>query len=1052
MNKLLVIILIIILFLTFFFQNVKKFTKEGYGSSNIIWKTVNMYYNPSYEISDFAKGADADYSNPPINVGGESKIFTGYLQLNTSTTPATIIGFYDASNYNASNPTNLLVQPPSNQYGLWGKYKDGSNDVNTFNINEVVSPGRPTYATTNCPNDICPWRKNTFGRSGMFFKSTPALQSINSAPIWVFATTIQFYAEFGMISYNNTIDNNNGFTFNSYITTVSTGGSSDPNWNKPFRLTYSDNGPPVPCTSNDWEVTGCTPCPTNCGSSSGNQPGCKITKKKDSANCTGNVGQNSISIPTCNAGTCSECTFTSSDSPCSATACGTSGTITRSYNVNNSPCHGSTTKASEKIACNAPACVACTYSDWADVYPTGCPNCGANATKHQTRTATNNGANDCNQPTTRIVSCGVPACECAYSAWDDPPCSKSCGGGTRNLKRSIIQQNDTNSCNDTTQNNAPCPPNPCPPCTYGAIDQSTLNACSAECGGGTQTGYLLVSNKNGNDNCPTKMDTQSCNTQGCPIVTKIIPYQYQEYWNLYLSDEYNVASNFTIDQPFSLKNSSFKDNFFRINSQNAEQYREKLMVGTYALIIDRMSITLPYTTYYYYNNSQNGVLQITNGSAAVTTLQLNNNNNNFGKVLNAIYINGNGVPQVFHSQMYFLTGSIDTAKFSIYMIVAKNPQILKAKQLLSCTVPGVGKQSRCMISTPGQNMAVSFTVNLKSANNTANKQQIIGISMDAGGDEQIVFGAWICAQSNALMIQRASASNPQNVISNCKVLLDVGLDNAIYVLFNGQKNLYEIYKNNVLVDTNIPTEAPKYNTGSCYIFTSFNSYGVVNGTLSDVVYLASDHKTFATDDLDQAINYMNNNIDLSSMEKPVQEGFSNVYTPLPNGSYNVQDLRNMQAELIVELNDFNRQYSYYKKYMYNNRHTVAGDTSQLFLKEDKSKIGPADFPNLDINVPLNEVDIYKNLLGDLNIFNQALNASVNLHTNTGQISDINKMQERENEVVKIRKTLDSHLMELNEIEGSMASDSKRSMNSTLFVNILWTSIASSLVYLVFVHT
>ena len=43
-------------------------------------------------------------------------------------------------------------------------------------------------------------------------------------------------------------------------------------------------------------------------------------------------------------------------------------------------------------------------------------------------------------------------------------------------------------------------------------------------------------------------------------------------------------------------------------------------------------------------------------------------------------------------------------------------------------------------------------------------------------------------------------------------------------------------------------------------------------------------------------------------------------------------------------------------------------------------------------------------------------------------------------------------MELNEIEGSMASDSKRSMNSTLFVNILWTSIASSLVYLVFVHT
>jgi hypothetical protein len=191
------------------------------------------------------------------------------------------------------------------------------------------------------------------------------------------------------------------------------------------------------------------------------------------------------------------------------------------------------------------------------------------------------------------------------------------------------------------------------------------------------------------------------------------------------------------------------------------------------------------------------------------------------------------------------------------------------------------------------------------------------------------------------------------------------------------------------------------------------------------------------------------------MEKSLQEGFSNVYTPLPNGSYAPQDLRNMEAELIQELNNFNKQYSYYKKYMYNNRHSVTGDTSQLFLKDDKTPIGPADFPNLDINIPLKEIDIYKNLLSDLNTFNQALNASVNLHTSqaeAGHTGDIGAMQLRESEVVNMRQSLDTKLRELNEVEGSMANDNRKNMNSTIFANILWTTVATSLVYLVFVHT
>ena len=800
---------------------------------------------------------------------------------------------------------------------------------------------------------------------------------------------------------------------------------------------------PAPCTYNDW--TDDKPCPP-CGAANVTK---NQTKTATSKYC---LGEQTLSqTVSCNLKPCCEYGEWTDDKDTPCPSCGTNVHKKQNRTATTKDCFGAQIETRDGVPCNIPECAPCVYGDWIDD-DKHCPSCGTDVSITQHRTAT---SKDClnEQTQHRTFKCEIPTCPpCEYSWSDSTPCTKPCNGGTKSILGTLTNSYGRECAKTQTKENVACNVEACPPCSYGSIDTSTLSACSLECGGGKQTGTLLITNKNVNDNCPSKTDSLSCNTQGCPGITKVMPYQYEEYWNLYLSNQYNSASNFTIAQSFSPQNSSFKDNFNKINSQNAEQYRNKLLVSTYALSIDIMSISLPYATHYYFNNSQNGVLQITNGSTAVTTLQLNNNNNNFGTVLNAIYINSNGVPRVYNSRMYFLDSDIDTTKYSIYLVTSKIPHILKTKQLLSCTVPGVGKKSTCMITIPGQNMAVAFTINLKSANNSANKQQILGITMDHSGDEQTVFGAWVCSQSSALLIQRATVSNPQNVISNCKVMLDVGEDNAISILFNGNTHLYEIFKNGVLEDTNIPEEAPKYTSGTCYIYSSFKSYGVVSGSLSNVVYLASDYKTFTTEDLDHAINYMNNSIDFSSMEKPFQEGFSNVYYPLPDGSYTPPDLRNMESEMIQELNNFNKQYSYYKKYMYNNRHNVTGDTTQPFLKDNNSPIGPADFPDLDLNVPLNEIQIYKNLLSDLNSFNHALDVSVNLKTTTGQTGDIEGMNKKQNDVVQIRKKLDANLFELNEVEGSMAMDSKRSMYSTLFANILWTSIATSMVYLVFVHT
>ncbi len=109
------------------------------------------------------------------------------------------------------------------------------------------------------------------------------------------------------------------------------------------------------------------------------------------------------------------------------------------------------------------------------------------------------------------TNCNPGACTCtptSYSAWG--ACSASCGGGT---------QTRTDNCGNTE--NQACNTQSCPttgPYTYGA-----WSACSASCGGGTQTRTETCSY----DTCTGQQATsQACNTQSCGPVcnwTNITP-------------------------------------------------------------------------------------------------------------------------------------------------------------------------------------------------------------------------------------------------------------------------------------------------------------------------------------------------------------------------------------------------------------------------------------------------------------------------------------------------------------------------------------------------
>ena len=564
--------------------------------------------------------------------------------------------------------------------------------------------------------------------------------------------------------------------------------------------------------------------------------------------------------------------------------CGQQGTWDGNWYINNKPCDEMYTTVPPLPICTVPACVPCDYGDWQDT--STCPECGTGLSKNQKQTAKNPG---CNGPNERYQSipCNINPCPtCNYGNWTDwTPCSKPCNGGTVGTQTRTRTEKPYGSiqCGDTSQTQQ-CNTQACPPCEYST--KGTTSECSVECGGGTQTTTYDLKDAHGNETCnTTKVDTKICNTIICATIMNVIVPTYTEYWNVYLMNNYNSASYFTSADYNKIDNSHIIS--YKINSQNAEKYRDSLVVSMFPLTIDIINIPLPYTVYYYYNNPANGVAKITNNGTAVTSLQLNCNKNNLGTVINAIHFNTNGLPSIVHSQMYFLTSDFDTTDFDIYMVVSKTPIVVQPKQLLSCTAKNAAK---CIDNNLGSNMAVAFTINLKGPNQTTNRLQILGITTDPTGIEKCVFGAWLCPNSSSLYLRRADVAGTPGVFSECNIDLDIGLDCQIFMLFNGSTETYDVYKNGLLMDSFTVTSPPMYASGKSYVFTSFNNYQTVNGSLSNVVFLTSPHRTFTVGDLENAVQYMNTGTIFSKYQKSLIEGFSEI--PVTNYQKNFENKSN----------------------------------------------------------------------------------------------------------------------------------------------------------------
>ena len=229
----------------------------------------------------------------------------------------------------------------------------------------------------------------------------------------------------------------------------------------------------------------------------------------------------------CNSHQCpQDCVMTSFDewTMCSV-SCGT-GTQSQSRRILSPPARGGKTcpSLSAYRACNVHSCpIDCLPSAWGSW--TTCDRTCAGGTQTRTRSIVQRaalGGKPCNSPHTGARACNASPCpvHCVVTAWSDwSACTQSCGTGSTNRVRSVTTHGEhggyvcpalkeTDTCNSQ-----PCPVD-CAVSPYG-----TWSTCTKSCGSGTQKQDRTITTHpaEGGVSCPVLQRTRSCNEGACPV-------------------------------------------------------------------------------------------------------------------------------------------------------------------------------------------------------------------------------------------------------------------------------------------------------------------------------------------------------------------------------------------------------------------------------------------------------------------------------------------------------------------------------------------------------
>jgi len=215
----------------------------------------------------------------------------------------------------------------------------------------------------------------------------------------------------------------------------------------------------------------------------------------------------------------------STPSACGATTATRSVWCQRSdgSTVGDASCGGGKPASSQASSDYSSCSYSFTYGSWST--PAGC---GAVT---QTRSATckrSDGAtvsnSYCGTPVTSQTGSDYSSCTYSFNYGSWGSCSASCGGGTQTRSASCKRSDGStvsNSYCGTPTTSQSCNTQACAPTYTYSFVYSGWSACSATCGGGTQTRSVSCQRNDGatvaNSYCGTPGSTsQSCNTAACP--------------------------------------------------------------------------------------------------------------------------------------------------------------------------------------------------------------------------------------------------------------------------------------------------------------------------------------------------------------------------------------------------------------------------------------------------------------------------------------------------------------------------------------------------------
>jgi hypothetical protein len=171
----------------------------------------------------------------------------------------------------------------------------------------------------------------------------------------------------------------------------------------------------------------------------------------------------------------------------------------------------------------------------------------------------------------------------------------------------------------------------------------------------------------------------------------------------------------------------------------------------------------------------------------------------------------------------------------------------------------------------------------------------------------------------------------------------------------------------------------------------------------------------------------------------------------PDDIYKIEDI------ILKKINAFNAEYVNFVTFKYNSKHTGNGDTSEQLDYPSSVDISVLTTKYTNIS-NVEDLQSYKDLKTTLDTYKKLLDANAAYYPRDSSLDSNNFMffgyddrNKFHNDLMKYRNNLDNKLFELNNNVNSIHSETKLQMDSGIYVTILWTTLATSLVYYMFVH-